>query len=336
MNRKRILTGLLFAGLVAWALAGTVFTCMMMPYGREREAVVIDIPPGTSTREMSALLEERGVVSSRWWFLAARAFQPRAKLLAGEYRFERAISAWSAFRKIARGEILYHRFTIPEGYNRLEIAQFLADGGFAGREEFVKLANSPELISDLDPQARNLEGYLFPETYSVPKGIPAAALAKMMVDRFRIELEAARGSDPADLSVHDAVTLASMIEKETGSGGERGLVSSVFHNRLRIGMPMQCDPTVIYGMLLDGRYKGYLLSEHLREAHEYNTYVHPGLPPGPIANPGRASLEAAYHPKSSGYLFFVAESRDAGTHVFSETLAAHQRAVTEYRRSRQP
>jgi UPF0755 protein len=108
----------------------------------------------------------------------------------------------------------------------------------------------------------------------------------------------------------------------------------VFHNRLRIGMPMQCDPTVFYGMVLDGRYKGYLLSEHLRDRHEYNTFVHPGLPPGPIANPGRASLEAAYHPQSSGYLYFVAESRAAGTHVFSETLAAHQRAVTQYRRSR--
>lgn len=309
---------------------------MMMPHGRGREAVVIDIPHGTSTREISALLEERGVLSSRLWFLAARAFQPRAKLLAGEYRFERAISPWSAFRKIARGEILYHRFTVPEGYNRFEVAQVLADEEFADREEFLKIADSPELVLDLDPQARNLEGYLFPETYSVPKGMPPAALAKLMVDRFRVELEAVRGSDPADLSVHDAVTLASMIEKETGRGGERGLVSSVFHNRLRIGMPMQCDPTVIYGMVLDGRYKGYLLSEHLRDRHEYNTYVHPGLPPGPIANPGRASLEAAYHPQSSGYLYFVAESRAAGTHVFSETLAAHQRAVTQYRRSRYP
>lgn len=307
---------------------------MMMPYGPDREAVDVDIPPGTSTREISALLEERGVVSSKWWFLTARAFQPGAKLLAGEYRFERAISPWSAFRKIARGEILYHRFTVPEGYNRFEVAQVLADEGFADREEFLAIANSSELISDLDPQARNLEGYLFPETYSVPKGVGASALAKMMVDRFRIELEAARGSATTELSIHDAVTLASMIEKETGSGGERGLVSSVFHNRLRIGMPMQCDPTVIYGMVLDGRYKGYLLSEHLRDAHEYNTYVHPGLPPGPIANPGRASLEAAYHPESSGYLYFVAESRGAGSHVFSETLAAHQRAVTQYRRSR--
>ena len=334
MNRKRILSGLLFACLAAWALAGTVFTGMMLPHGRDREAVTIDIPPGTSTREISRLLEERGIVSSRWWFLAARVFQPRAKLLAGEYRFERAISPWSAFRKLARGEILYHRFTIPEGYNRFEVAGILADGGFVDRDEFLKLANSPELIRDLDPRARNLEGYLFPETYSIPKGLTAAALAKLMVDRFRVELEAARGSDPAELSVHDAVTLASMIEKETGNGGERGLVSSVFHNRLRIGMPMQCDPTVIYGMVLEGRYKGYLLSKHLTEAHEYNTYIRPGLPPGPIANPGRASIEATFHPESSGYLYFVAESRDAGTHVFSETLAAHQRAVAQYRRSR--
>jgi UPF0755 protein len=221
--------------------------------------------------------------------------------------------------------------TVPEGLTGMEIEEVLkaqlTAGGGSFREAFLKTG----LISDWDPAARDLEGYLFPDTYRLPRKATAADIVTAMVARFRTVFDDARRARAAELglSVRDAVTLASLIEEETSLEKERALVSAVFHNRLRIGMKLECDPTVIYALKLEGRYTGRLLLRDLKFPSAYNTYLHSGLPPGPISNPGEPSLHAALHPAPEKYLYFV--SRNDGSHRFSLTFAEHLEAVREYR-----
>ncbi len=317
----------LLAGIVAGAVSLT------SPYKGHDGPVVMMIEPGTSSRTIGAKLEAEGVVRSRWLFLAARAVNRNSKLFAGEYRFEQPMSVWQVYDQIASGKVLQHAFTVREGLSRFEIASLLESGGFTTRDAFLAESDKTDRIRDLAPEARNLEGFLYPETYQATRPFSAAQLVDMMVARFRsVFEELSRGRSPK-LTPYELVTLASMIEKETGVGGERKLVASVFYNRLDKRMLLQCDPTVIYGLVLEDRYQGRLTRDDLAVPHGYNTYVHTGLPPGPIANPGRASLEAAFDPADTNYLYFVAQAHGEG-HVFSESLQAHNRAVGAYRRSR--
>ncbi len=295
------------------------------------QPVILEIERGTSSRRIAERLESLGVIDSKWHFLWVRAWNRDMPLLAGEYQFRVPVEAREAFETIANGQVRLYRLTIPEGLNRLEIAALADQSGLVDGEEFLWLSGDPSPVSDLLPQAETLEGCLFPETYSLAKTSTAKDLVAAMVARFRGALLEARSRRTSSIEDWDALVLASMIEKETGQESEHGLVSSVFHNRMRLGMRMQCDPTVIYGLMLEGSYRGRLLKADLARPHPYNTYVHGGLPPGPITNPGRPALLAAFAPDASSFLYFVAKPGDAGGHVFSKSLGAHNRAVRNLR-----
>ena len=324
---------LVLALLVAVSLASTVLS---PPYRGYAASVVVEIEPRTPSRVIAQQLEARGVIPSRWHFMAVRLVRPRTVLMAGEYEFGRPMSVWEVFDTIARGQVRYHPVTIPEGHTLWGVADLVARTGFAGREDFLKEMERVDYVRDLLPEAVNLEGCLFPDTYHVARPVTAEKLVRIMVGRFRDVFTKVLADNKTSLNAYEILTLASMIEKETGVGHERQLVSSVFHNRLRRGMLLQCDPTVVYGMVTENRYRGRLLISDLEDTHRYNTYVHPGLPPGPIANPGRKSLEAAINPKSSDYIFFVAHASGNGEHVFSETWRDHERAAASYRQRRNP
>ena len=321
------------ASVALLAAAGMLSMAFTPPYRNFDEPVVINVEPGATSLEIADELEQAGVIQSRWSFLGVRALRPRTVLMAGEYRFSRPLTVWQVFDKLALGLRAYKRLTIPEGLTRLEIAGLLAERGLATKDEFLAAVDSADWIGDFAPQAENLEGFLFPDTYYFTQGITAAEFAQMMVDQFRRVFLEVVPENPPGWSPHEIVTLASLIEKETGRRSERKVVSSVFHNRLRKNILLQCDPTIIYGLRVENRFRGAIYRSDLRDPHPYNTYVHPGLPPGPIANPGRASLEAAVQPEETDYLFFVAHPDRNGTHVFSKTGRAHERAVASYRRS---
>ena len=260
-----------------------------------------------------------------------------SRLKAGDYQFESPISPLEALNKIERGEVRAERVTIPEGLNRFEIADLLAARtGKATADQFLLLTYGTELVQNDDPSATNLEGYLFPDTYNFTTSTTAEDLIRAMVDRFH-EVFTAEWSNRASkigLSVHEVVTLASIIEKEAKIPDERPRVASVFMNRLKIGMPLASDPTFIYAAILARDYDGNPNQpRHRRRQSRYNTYLYPGLPPGPIACPGRASLEAALYPESTDYLYFVVNGT-AGRHKFSRTAAEHDVAVQEYHRER--
>lgn len=333
---RRLLTLLVVLVLVA-AIGLAVFGSMVWgrlhePYrGYESGEVFVDIPPGSSQREIGRRLIEAGVVRDEFDFRAAVWWRGDARRLrAGEYRFAEPVSALEAVDRIARGDVYAHRITFREGLTIQEKAAVYETLGFGSADAFVAAAGDPAPIADLDPGATDLEGYLFPETYAVPRGTPAARLVQMMVARFRAVYtdELRQQAEAQGLTTRQVVTLASIVEKEAGLAEERPLVAAVFRNRMRIGMSMQADPTVIYALQRAGRYDGNIRREDLQFDSPYNTYRYPGLPPGPIAAPGRASIEATLSPADVGYLYFV--SRNDGSHVFSETYAEHRRNVQEY------
>lgn len=312
-------------------VGGSAVYSLSLPYRGFPDERFLDFDRGTSSRVIARDLARAGIVRFQWQFLLARALRPAQRLQAGEYRFRDPASVWNVFDRMARGDVFYYELTIPEGSNLFDIAGAVASLGFLSAEDFLAAASQPGLIRDLDPQAPTLEGYLFPSTYRVTRHTTAGELCRQMVDQFRRHWKPLAGENSAN--PHQVVTLASLIEKETAVAAERPLVSSVYHNRLAKGMLLQCDPTVIYADLLDGRYRGAIYRSDLASRNTYNTYEHAGLPPGPIANPGVASLEAAMHPAQTDYLYFVAKPDGAGAHQFSATLAAHQKAVKVYRRA---
>lgn len=315
--------------LIALILAGLALAWIFMPRPGLGEPVFVEIPKGAGTRQIAAMLAGSGVIGNPAQFLLVRVLRPKAKLKAGDYRFTNPASAWEVFDRIARGDIFYHVLVVPEGNNIFDIASSLARQGIMPAEEFLKAAHDPLPIRDLDPRAPTLEGYLFPDTYHVTRHTTPAQLCRQMVDRFR---SAWRLLGPPQAGVHDTVALASLVEKEARLAAERPLIASVFLNRLRIGMPLQCDPTTIYAALIEQRYYGAIHRSDLDSKQAYNTYQHAGLPPGPIANPGLASLKAAIQPAATGFLYFVARADGSGAHQFSEQLAEHARAVQQYRR----
>jgi UPF0755 protein len=323
MKRVFLLLLLLLAGC-----AGYVVYSVSAPYAGFDKEVFVDIPSGTSTRGIARLLLENGVIRSEWTFLAARAVQSRSKLQAGEYRFSQPASAVDVFRRIARGDIFFYELRVPEGSNQFDIAAELERLGLMKASDFLKVAVNPAMIHDLAPKAPNLEGYLFPATYKLTRHMTAQQICKEMTDRFRRTWKQL-GASPRD--VHRTVTLASLVEKETAVAEDRPTVASVYENRLAQNMKLDCDPTTIYAALLDNRYRGTIYRSDLANTSLYNTYMHAGLPPGPIANPGLASLKAALAPAETNYLFFVAKPDGSGRHSFSTSLAQHNAAVAAYR-----
>ena len=322
---KRFLLFILLLLVVCAVGAGLL---LFTPYAGHEGDVFVNIPPGTPTRKMAALLQQAGVIQDERQFLAARLLKPGAKLQAGEYRFDRALSPVAVLDKIARGDVYHHVLTIPEGSNIFDIAAELEKSGLMTRQDFLKVARDPALIRDLAPRAPSLEGYLFPSTYRITRQTTPKQLATQMTREFRKAWKQLGG--PAD-EVNRLVTIASLVEKETAVPQERPTVASVYHNRLQMGMKLDCDPTVVYAALLDGRYRGTIYKSDLENPHAYNTYRNPGLPPGPIANPGVASLKAALRPAETSYLFFVAKPDGSGAHTFTQTLGQHNIAVQAYR-----
>ena len=300
------------------------------PYFHAAEPVLMDIERGAGTREIARRLQAAGVIRSRTTFLALHYLRPGNTLKAGEYSFDSHASPLDVLDKLIRGEVSYEVMVIPEGYNRLEIADAVDEMGFATREDFLWATEEASLVADLDPLAKNLEGYLFPDTYHFPRHARPAQIVRAMVERFR-EVYAELTPSESGRTTHDIVTMASLVEEETSLDSERAVVAAVFYNRLRRGILLQCDPTVIYALMLENRYDGRIRLSQLDHPSPYNTYLHHGLPPGPIANPGRASLAAALQPETTDYLYFVANAE--GGHTFSRTLSEHNLAVSLYRRT---
>lgn len=313
---------------ITLAGAALLIASLHLRYGDYEREVFVDIPYGTGTREVARLLSDAGVVRWRWQFLLTRGLRPRVRLQAGEYRFAEAASVWEVFDRLARGDVLFYELAVPEGYNIFDIGAALEAQGIMRAEAFLRAAQDPSLMRDLDPKAPSLEGYLFPDTYRFTRHTTPEQVCKQMTDRFRQVWKTLSGA----AEVHDTVTLASLVEKETALAEERPMIASVFLNRLRLEMPLQCDPTTIYAALLEERYRGTIYRSDLESKQRYNTYQHPGLPPGPIANPGLRSLKAALRPAQTDYVYFVALADGSGAHQFSKELAAHQRAVAKYRR----
>lgn len=318
------LLAVLAAGGAWWA-----YSRVQQPYrGAAGAESFVDIPPGTGPVGIGARLVEAGVVQDAMTFRVAVLLSGRAReLKAGEYRFDAPMTALAVVDKIARGDVYKRLLTFREGLTITEMAAVFEERGFGTAADFTRAAQNASLIHDLDPAAPDLEGYLFPETYALPRHTPATEVVAQMVAGFKKafdeELRAAAAAD--GLTVRQVVTLASLVEKETGSGDERPLVAAVYRNRMRIRMGMQADPTVIYALQKAGRYDGNLTRADLQFDSPYNTYRYAGLPPGPIAAAGRASLEATVKPAAVDYLYFV--SRNDGTHVFASTLAEHNRNV---------
>ncbi|MEO8051055.1 MAG: endolytic transglycosylase MltG [Acidobacteriota bacterium] len=309
-------------------VAGLAVAMLVTPYQGFKAETFVDIPHGTGTAGIARELAKDGVIRYSWEIWLARLIKPSAKLQAGEYRFAEPASALDVFNRIARGDIYYFAFTVPEGSNIFGIGRSLEAEGVMSSDDFLKAAENPALIRDLAPKARTLEGYLFPSTYRLTHAITAARLCQMMTDEFRKEW--AKLAAGKDARVHPTVTLASLVEKETGAADERLLVASVFQNRLAKGMRLECDPTTIYAAQLESRYRGAIHRSDLASTNPYNTYQNDGLPPGPIANPGAQSLAAALNPAATPFLFFVAKPAGGG-HQFSATMAEHEKAVIAYR-----
>ncbi|HME56881.1 MAG TPA: endolytic transglycosylase MltG [Terracidiphilus sp.] len=297
------------------------------PFGPESETFV-EIQPGATTARIGRQLEAAGIVRSRYGFDIVR-WWTRGTLKAGEYRFDHPAAATEVYERIARGDVFTKAVTIPEGANVFEIAARLEQAGFGTQREFLKeAATQVSLVTDLDPGAKSLEGYLFPDTYHFQRKATAAQICAAMVKRFR----AVAGQIGLKGNVHRVVTLASLVERETALDAERPLVASVFENRLAKKMPLMTDPSVIYGLELEGRWRGVIHESDLKRNTPYNTYLHAGLPPGPVANPGMRSLRAAMEPAKSDYLYFVAAGADPqGGSLFASTEKEHARNVASYR-----
>ncbi len=328
-----VLLVLLLAACAAAVTAFVLYQRVEEPFkGYTAAEQFVDLPPGANTRTLGAKLVEAGVVRDTLTFrLALWRLGVSRQLKAGEYRFDQPISALDVVRKIAHGEVYLRPITFPEGLTVDDMAALFQAHGFGTAASFRAAASDRSLIADLDLQARDLEGYLFPETYALPRRAAASELVRMMVRRFDQVFAPLRDEAGAEgLSVRQVVTLASIVERETGKPEERPLVAAVYKNRLRIGMGLQCDPTVIYALRRAGRYRGNLTRDDLTVDSPYNTYMHSGLPPGPIAAPGRSSLEAAIHPAPVDYLYFV--SRNDGSHVFARSLEEHNRNVYRYQK----
>ena len=330
---KRLVLAVAVLAIVAAAGAGGwVLWSAAQPFkGYEGAEQFVDIPAGAGPAAIGRRLSEAGVVRDTVSFRAALWRSGKARRLqAGEYRFDRAMSAREVVDKLARGDVYLRSITFAEGLTIRQMAQVYERDGFGPASDFINATRNPGPIREMDPQAPDLEGYLFPSTYALPRRATAEQLVQRMVTAFRDALTAETVDAAArrGLTIRELVTLASLVEKETAKAAERPVVAAVYSNRLKIGMGMQCDPTVIYALERAGRYTGDLTREDLRFDSPYNTYRYAGLPPGPIASPGKASLEAAAAPADVPYVYFV--SRNDGSHVFSTTLDEHNRNVFEY------
>jgi UPF0755 protein len=317
--------------VVSVGLATAGWWILTTPIAPE-QAVSLDVAPGSSLQRVARNLEEQGVISHALLLrVLAKWYEQEQQIQAGRYTFVAPATAEDVLQRLVRGDVDRVSLTIPEGFTQQQIIERIVESGYGAAARLWQLVRDPEFIASLGVEADSLEGYLFPETYRFVPGTTEAALLRMMVEQFQHNLSAEKreAARRLGLSRHEHVTLASLIEKEARVVAEMPLISSVFHNRLAINMRLQTDPTVVYGV---EDYTGTITRRHLNTPTPYNTYIIYGLPPGPIASPGRAALHAAVFPEESDYYYFV--SRGDGSHHFSRTLREHNNAVQKYLRNR--
>lgn len=336
---RKFLTLLLLAVL---AVGGWLAWAMWLPVTPAGQKFVM-LRPGYSTRKIATELEAAGVIRSRLAFILWHRIHRKQSLKAGEYLFDKTARTVDVHDRLIRGDIYVHTVVIPEGFTMFDIAQAIQEAGLGSSQDFLAVAQSDrELISDLAPEAKSLEGYLFPNTYEFTRTQSMKDIAAVMVKQFR-QVAAQIGlttngvitiglnPNGQGTDVQKTVTMASIIEKETAVPEERTVVASVYYNRLARNIALQADPSVIYAELLNGNYSGALHHADMGFQSAYNTYAHPGLPPGPIGNPGRNSLEAALHPAQTGYYYFVSDGN--GHHRFSRSLEEHNQNVAKLRQA---
>ncbi len=316
---------------------------LYIPYRGYQGRLVLVVPPGARAPRVADLLVQSGVLPHRFPFLfrywAGRWHHETLKF--GEYLFDRPLSASQVYWKLVRGEVYLHAIVIPEGSDRFDMARIFQREIGLNPKRFLAATGNPDLIRDLDPEANSLEGYLFPDTYRFPRGVPTSQVVETMLARFRQKFDVHIRQDLPSPSgnLHQIITLASLVEKETPDPQERPMIAGVFLRRLQKGMLLQCDPTVVYAVRLNQTaglsdpFNGPITQSDLLNPSPYNTYVHAGLPPGPICSPGMASIEAALHPAPGSALYFV--SNHHGGHYFADTLAEHNRNVVRSRREAQ-
>lgn len=317
-------------GWLAWAL--------LMPVEPPGQTFVL-LRPGYSTRHIAAELQKAGVIRSQRAFILWHYYHPGRTLKAGEYLFEQPANIIDIQKRLRRGDVYFHTVVVPEGYTIFDIARAIEGAGLGAADDFLKVARSDtSLVADIDPQAHSLEGYLFPDTYQFSRMMSMQEMAAAMVRQFRqvanqIGLTSGASPDAATpgYSLHEVVTMASIVEKETAVPEERPMVASVYYNRLDKHIALDADPSIIYAELIAGTYQGALHHADLQFTSSYNTYRHSGLPPGPIANPGRSALEAAMHPAQTDYYYFVADAQ--GHHRFARTMEEHNKNVIAYRKA---
>jgi peptidoglycan lytic transglycosylase G len=305
---------------------------LYIPPDRERTQKMLEIPEGTTLRETARLLFQNGLITSVQSFVVVgKLLAIEHRIIPGEYAFHTRMLPLEIIALIKSGRVIQYEITIPEGYTLSQISHLVEEKGLARSDEFIQQATDPAFIQSLGYDGHSLEGYLYPETYYFSKRVGSEGILRALVKRFEAVYSPAMDHQAKEIGMtrKEVVTLASIIEKETSVDGERPVISAVFHNRIKKNIPLQSDPTVIYAL---PHFDGNLTRRHLKTRSPYNTYRVKGLPPGPIANPGAASLWAAVNPAAVDYLYFV--SKNDGTHHFSKTLAEHNRAVQKYQRSR--
>ena len=318
---------LLVVVLVGFGI-GAAFYVQLQPVGQATRVSVVDVPEGVSFSEVARLLHQRHVIKSERAFTwMGRFLNADRSIIPGEYEFHGGMGPATILSKMTKGEVIQYVVTIPEGFSVNQIADVLEAKQLADREAFLQATEDPAFLRTLSLPHKNLEGYLFPDTYHFTRHMTPEMMIKAMVSRLKqtVSDEYETRAEELGMPMHQVLTLASVIEKETARPHERPLISGVFHNRLRRNIPLQSDPTVIYDL---HQFDGDLRKEDLSIESPYNTYVVVGLPPGPIANPGKAAIHAALYPASTDYLYFV--SRNDGSHAFSTTLAEHNQAVQKY------
>lgn len=303
--------------------------CLYIPPGHGSVSSDIPFPPGSGIRKLAADLKAGGVIRSSFHFVLLTRLRGNAhRLKAGEYRFSDDMTPDLILKKIVSGEVVYRKFTLPEGYSMFQAAELLEQKGYFKKNTFLEKCRDKSLLGRLGVMEASAEGYLYPATYNLSRDGGEEQLLEQMIGQFNKEFTAVQeDGGTSRFSRHDIVTLASIIEKEAVSADEKPLISSVFHNRLRIGMPLQSDPTAVYGVRA---FSGRVRKADIQRRSPYNTYLNKGLPPGPIGNPGREAIQAALNPAKTDFLYFVA--RKDGTHQFSRNLADHNRAVVRYLR----
>ncbi len=322
----------IFLGSVAilLLLVASFLTYIKSPIDQRDTAVSIEIPKGANFTAVVSILSEAGLITNKPLFhIFARLKDAPNRIRAGEYELSTSMSPAYILEKMVRGEVVEYAVAVPEGFDLFKIADRLAEDKLVKREIFLRLCNDPEFISSLGVQARSLEGYLFPDTYTFTRKMGEREILGIMVHRFneKVTPEMKRRAESFGLNLNQLITLASLIEKEAQLKSERTLVSAVFHNRLHKDMKLQCDPTAVYGI---ANFEGGIKRSHLRKKSPYNTYIIKGLPPGPIASPGLESMMAALYPDPVDYIYFVA--RNDGSHQFSSDLRSHNQAVSRYRK----